>query len=177
MAVLNPLYEQVKKTISIAVGNHRLSFSEWQTMCFEAASLANERQIGIKPGNYSEHSYLCPNDLLLGRTRKLSAEPWDENKNIAKRFYIIHGIIDLLWKKLTLCYLPNLITLPKWHVEKRNIKVGDIVIIMEKYMPHGQWKLEKVVSVVPGIDNKVHRISIAYKHENSNTFITIDRPV
>ena len=59
-------------------------------MCFEAASLANERTIGIKPGNYSEHSYLCPNDLLLGRaTRKLSAGPWDKSKNIAKRFYFI----------------------------------------------------------------------------------------
>ena len=44
-------------------------------------------------------------------------------------------------------------------------------------MPHGQWKLGKVVSVEPGIDNKVRRISIAYKHESSNTFITIDRPV
>ena len=43
-------------------------------------------------------------------------------------------------------------------------------------MPRGQWKLGKV-SVEPGIDNKVRRILITYKHENSNTFITIDRPV
>ena len=48
---------------------------------------------------------------------------------------------------------------------------------MEKHMPRGQWKLGKIVSVEPGIDNKVRRISIAYKHENSNTFITIDRSV
>ena len=103
------LIRSVKKSISIAVWNHRLSFSELQTVCFEDASLANERPIGIKPGNYSEHSYLCPNDLVLGRvTRKLSAGPCDESKNIAKRLYFIQGIIDLFWKKWT-------------HVEKRNI--------------------------------------------------------
>ena len=114
----------------------------------------------------------------MGRaTHKLSAGPWEGSKNIAKRFYFIQGIIDLFWKKWTLCYLPNLIIQPKWHVEKRNIKVGDIVIIMEKHMPRGWWKLGKVVSVEPGIDNKVHRISIAYNRENSNTFITIDRRV
>ena len=74
---------------------------------FEAASLANERPLGIKPGKYIEHSYLCPNDLLLDRaTRKLSAGLCDESKNIAKRSYFIQGIIDLFWKKgLSVIYL------------------------------------------------------------------------
>ena len=71
------LIRSVKRSIYIAVGNHRLPFSELQTVCLEVAILANERPIGIKPGNYSEHSDLCPNDLLSGRaTRRIPARPW-----------------------------------------------------------------------------------------------------
>ena len=61
------LIRSVKQSIYLAVGNHRVTFSELQTVVFEAANLVNERPIGIKPSNYSEHSYLCPNDLILGR--------------------------------------------------------------------------------------------------------------
>ena len=52
------LIKSIKKSIGLAVGNHRVSFSELETVVFEAANLANERPIGIEPDSYSEHSYL-----------------------------------------------------------------------------------------------------------------------
>ena len=104
------LIRSVKKSIYLTVGNHRITFSELQTVVFEAANLVNERPIGIKPGNYSEHSYLC---------------------HIAKRFHFIQELVDIYWKKWTLCYLSSLIIQSKWHHEKRNLKVGDIVMITD----------------------------------------------
>ena len=44
-----------------------MTFSELQTVCFEAANLVNERPIGRHPTLPDDESYLCPNDLLLGR--------------------------------------------------------------------------------------------------------------
>ena len=90
------LIKSIKKSISLAVGNQRVSFIELQTIVFEAGNLANGRPIGIKPGSFSEHSYLYPNDLLLGRaSQQLPPGPWDETKNIAKRFFSFKSIVDL----------------------------------------------------------------------------------
>ena len=57
------LIKSIKKSISLPVGNQRVSFIELQTIVFETGNLAH----GIKPGSFSEHSYLYPTDLLLGR--------------------------------------------------------------------------------------------------------------
>jgi hypothetical protein len=44
-----------------------MTFAELQTVMFEVANYINERPIGLKNNDPNEGSYLCPNDLLLGR--------------------------------------------------------------------------------------------------------------
>jgi hypothetical protein len=44
-----------------------MTFSELQTVMFQVANLLNERPIGTKETDPNEGSYLCPNDLILGR--------------------------------------------------------------------------------------------------------------
>ena len=172
------LVKSLKKSISLAVGENRLSFSELQTVCYEAANLANERPIGTKPGAYSEFTYLCPNDLILGRaTSKVPQGPWDHNKSITKRFRFIQSVIDTFWKKWTMCYFPNLIIEHKWHHNERNMKVGDIVVIIDKNEPRGMWKLGKISAVEPGIDGNVRRVSVQYKNKASSSYVTVERPV
>lgn len=62
------LIRSVKRAIAIAIGDSKLTFGEFQTVLFEVANLLNERPIGMKPGGDVElGSYLCPNELLLGR--------------------------------------------------------------------------------------------------------------
>ena len=95
---------------------------------------------------YSEHTYLCPNDLLLGHaSQRIPSGPWDESKNIAKRFYFIQEIVDIYWKKWSLCYFPSLVIQQKCHHEKRNVKIGDIMI-SDKNLNKGKWKLGCVPS-------------------------------
>ena len=65
----------------------------------------------------------------------------------------------------------------KWYHNKRNLEVGDIVIISEKDAPRCQWKMGKISNVEPGIDTKVQRITVQYKHKGSNKYTEIERPV
>ena len=62
------LVKSVKKAITVAVGESVMTFSQLQKMCFEAASLVNERPIGRHSTSPEDGTYLCPNDLLLGRS-------------------------------------------------------------------------------------------------------------
>ena len=59
----------MKRALAIVIGDFRLTFGEPQTVLFETANRLNDRPIGMKSGvDIEMSSYLCPNDLLLGRT-------------------------------------------------------------------------------------------------------------
>ena len=56
-----------------------------------------------------------------------------------------------------------LVVRQKWHVEKRNVCVGDIVIIQDSNAVHGEWKLGRVIKVIPSNDGLIRRCQIQYK--------------
>ena len=63
----------------------------------------------------------------------------------------------------------------KWH-KKRDMQVGDIVIIQDSKLSSGQWKLGCVTEVIPGRDYRVRRVTVKYRNENSKSFTFIQRP-
>ena len=53
------LVKSVKKAITVAVGESVMTFSELQTVCYEAANLVNERPIGIGIRRYPKMGLTC----------------------------------------------------------------------------------------------------------------------
>ena len=172
------LIKSVKKSIHHSIKDHKVSYSELNTVLYEVASLINERPIGKKPNNADDGAYLCPNDLLLGRTsRKLPYQELDYSTNINKRHHFVQQLADAFWRKWTVFYFPSLVIQPKWHHEKRDVLVGDIVVIQDSKLPRGQWKLGSISEVTPGRDNKIRRVTVRYRNENSKSFTYVQRPV
>ena len=138
-----------------------------QTALFEVAGLLNERPIGTKTNDPQEGSYLCPNDLLLGRTR--ASAPlgmWMQCGNDKRRLDVVNEIVTHFQKKWLLQYFPTLIVRKKWHTEARNLCVGDVVIVQpDKKEFHGHWKLAQVCSTKEGRDQKVRSVTLRYKQQ------------
>ena len=57
------------------------------------------------------------------------------------------------------------------------MKVGDIVIIQDKFLQRNQWKLGKLTEVFYGSDGKVGRVTVRYVNPSSNSPIEIERPI
>ena len=53
----------------------------------------------------------------------------------------------------------------KWHMEKRNLQVGDVVLVKDTNIVRGLWKLAQVSEVSTGRDGKVHNVFIRYKNQ------------
>ena len=163
--VSEALIKSVKKSLILSIGDSILTFSQLQSTLFEIANILNQRPIGIKPGNDIElGKYLCPNDLLLGRTTG-NAPSYSTNDTPSFESILDFNdkIVDSFWKKWTRDFWPSLIVRQKWHFEKRNLCIGDIVIFQDTNVLKSFWKLGEIVIANKSKDEKVRNVSIRYK--------------
>ena len=52
-------------------------------------------------------------------------------------------------------YLPTLIERGKWLKDQRNVRVGDVVLILEENLSRNKWNLGRVTEVFIGRDSRV----------------------
>jgi len=172
------LIKSTKKALSLAIGAQVLTFSEMQTTLFEVANLVNERPIGKHPTNPEDGSYLCSNELLLGRAISVNPiDPSAQTDDSYKRHSLIQQITNTFWRKWTRDFFPSLIIRQKWHTEKRNLRTGDVVIVQDANQLRSTWKLGRISRVEPSSDGRVRKVNVQYKRENGNVFTTITRLV
>ena len=177
------MIKAIKKAITNAIGNQILNFSSLQTVLFEAANLVNERPIGHISNDPDDGSYLCPNQLLLGRaSNRVPSGPFGDPKNLKQRFLLLQQIVDAFWRKWTRDYFPSLIVRKKWHTAKRNLCVGDIVMVQDSNTVRGEWRMGKVCAVYPDKNGVVRNVEVKCKpHTDAQSpkvaHITIKRAV
>ena len=87
------LIKTVKHALNAAVGEQIMTFSELQTVMYEAAQY---------PDSPKDITYLSPNDLILGRSSSHAPQgPFLERVSSKYRFDYIQGIVGRFWKKWT----------------------------------------------------------------------------
>ena len=137
--------------------NHHLPSEEvLQTLLFQTASLLNERPLGYVSADSADVRPLTPNDfmnrspssIVAPVAADLCALPKDGVKYVRRTLQVIWD----LWQKH---YLPSLVARKKWLLKKRNLQVGDPVLIAEKNPLIGSWTSGRVVAVHPGSDGLV----------------------
>ncbi|GFW44341.1 hypothetical protein TNCV_1747701 [Trichonephila clavipes] len=82
------------------------------------------------------------------------------NENRLDNWQKITKIIQLIWKRWSVDYLNCLQQRNKWHFEKKNAKIGDMVIIKEDNLPSCQWSLGRINNIYPGKDSKVRVVEV-----------------
>ncbi|KAK4304812.1 hypothetical protein Pmani_023247 [Petrolisthes manimaculis] len=159
------LIRLIKRSLTLIIGDSVLTFGELQTVLFEVANMLNERPIGIKPCTDPDlGTYLCPNDLILGRaSTRVPWGPFAMDASPKQRSKFIQRIVDGFWRKWQRDYFPTLVVRQKWHVQKRNLRPGDIVIVQDSNAVRGVWRLAQVLNAEPGRDGKVRDVSLRYK--------------
>ncbi|GFS91542.1 integrase catalytic domain-containing protein [Trichonephila clavipes] len=93
---------------------------------------------------------------VVGRSITSIVEPdlTNLNENKLDNWQKSTKIIQLIWKRWSVDYLNSLQQRNKWHFEKKNAKIGDMVIIKEDNLPSCQWSLGRINNIYPGKDSK-----------------------
>ncbi len=125
---------------------YHLDDESLQTLFCEVEGILNSRPISEMSSDPKDLSALTPNHLLLLQSGEvLPPGTFTAEDNIPKRRWrIVQYLSDQFWKRWTREYLPLLQQRQKWTNVERNIKKGDIVLLMDK-APRNSWAMGRVV--------------------------------
>jgi len=155
------LVKSCKRALKKAVGSQTLKPFELYTVLLEVANLVNQRPIGRIPNDPDDGSYICPNDILLGRaSSEVPQGPFKETKNPRHRVEFVQKIIDSFWKRWSRDVFPSLVPRKQWQVEKRNVRPNDIVVVADSNAVRGKWSIGRILEVHPGPDGRVRNVKV-----------------
>lgn len=88
-----------------------------------------------------------------------------------KRWRQVQYLADLFWTRWRKQYLPLLQIRQKWNEKKRNLTVGDVVLVLDQNLPRNMWLLGRVIETLPDKSGFVRSVRVLTKTN------TLKRPI
>ena len=141
--VFESLIKVAKKTLKAIVGNAGLSDDELQTAFKEVEGLITNTYEGVDP---RDEPVLTPNHFLVGQLGgELAHRVADEVEfNPRNQWRLIQNLVKIFWKRWREEFLATLNTRKKWRETKENLRIRDVVLVVDQSAPRGQWHLGRV---------------------------------
>jgi hypothetical protein len=96
---------------------------------------------------------------------------------LIKRFENVQRTQQEFWKRWIEEVFPEKLRQSKWKRERRDLKVGDIVLRKDETAAGQTYKYAKVIKVHASTDDKVRAADIEYKLPGESVFRTTTRPI
>lgn len=154
--------KSAKHHLTRVIGESILTYEEFLTLLARVESMLNSRPITPLSSDPSDFEALTPGHFLTGGPLVSLIEPHltDFSLNRLKRWKLVQAFSQHIWKRWSQEYLQNLQERSKWTVSKKNLNVGDLVVIHEDNTPPLAWKLGRVIRLCPGQDGIVRVIEV-----------------
>ena len=148
------MVKAAKKAIYAVLSSSDVTDEELITVVTGAESLLNSRPLTYQSANIKDDVPLTPNHFLHGQMGgQFAPESVDTMRfNPRKRWRKVQELISRVWSRWLKEYLPMLNTRPKWTDVVKDLKNGDIVLVLEPNLPRGKWPLGRIVETYPGKD-------------------------
>ncbi|XP_046551559.1 uncharacterized protein LOC124261296 [Haliotis rubra] len=163
----------VRKVLRSLVREQTLDDETLRTVLCEIEAIVNNRPISKASSDPNDLEALTPNHLLLMK-RKPNLPPGMSDLGGSyprRRWRQVQYMADLFWKRWLREYLPLLQERQKWVKIRRNLKIGDIVLIVDNTAPRNSWSMGKVVKLMPDRKGVVRRVEVKTQTK------VLDRPI
>ena len=159
------LVRSCKKALDVVLQNQVLTDEVLLTAITDVESLVNSRPLTEVSSDADDLEALTPNHFLIGRATPNLPPGIFADKEISsqKRWRQAQVITTHIWKRWLHEYLPRLTARKKWFQAVPNLKVGDLVLIVDYGTPRGCWPLGRIVTVFPGSDKVVRSAEVKPK--------------
>ncbi|KAF0712111.1 Integrase catalytic domain-containing protein, partial [Aphis craccivora] len=110
--------------------------------------------------------YLSPGHFLIGQPL-LAVPPrvsFESRVNLTQRWKLLDQCHQAFWRRWSTEYLTSLQGRSKWATEAPNVKVNDMVVIIDNQSPPLAWRLGRILEVLPGNDGVVRVVRLLTCH-------------
>ncbi|GFV18965.1 integrase catalytic domain-containing protein [Trichonephila clavipes] len=156
------LVKSIKYHLKRVVSGANLTYEEFLTVCIQIEGILNSRPLCPLSSNSDDLNALTPAHFLIGRSMTSVVEPnlIQLKENALKKWQRITRLVQLIWNKWHRCYLSELQQRNKWQFKKQNVKVGDLVVLIEDNMPTFKWPLGRITEIYSGSDALIRVVKV-----------------
>ena len=151
-----------------------------QTFMCEAEAVVNSRPLTSNNVAAPDSAEALTPDFLTMKTKIVLPPPGvfqKEDMYSRKLWRRVQHLTNEFWSRWRLEYLQTLQTRQKWTKPRRNVAVGDVVIVMEDNCPRNQWKLARVTHVTRGEDGLVRKVKLFLGVRDDASASELERPI
>ena len=151
------LVQSTKRALRAVVGRQRLTDETLHTFITEVEAILNSRPLTHVSSDANDLEPLTPNHLLLGRPSPNLPPGVFGDGDLTSRKRWRHGqrLADQFWRRWRREYLPTLTARRKWTAEGDDMRVGDLVLVVDNDAPRGMWSLGRIIQPISSADGRV----------------------
>ena len=151
-----------RKILKILTNEQLVNDETLLTLMAEAEKIINDRPLTPPSSDPMDLEPLTPSKLLLLKPNLcLPPGVFDKRDQYVRRWYKqAQYLADIFWNRWLREYLPTLQARQKWTTHKRNLKAGDLVLIVDERVPRGMWPLGQVIKTIADKDGDVRSAEV-----------------
>ena len=145
------------------LGRTQLTHELLITLMAEVVAIVNARPISALPSDPDDPRPLSPAMLLTMKTRPAGPSPGQflqPDLYVRRRWRRVQYLADQFWTRWRREYLQSLQPRPKWTATRRNLRVGDIVLLRDDAQHRNNWPLGRVTEAIESEDGSVRKASV-----------------
>ncbi|XP_075150527.1 uncharacterized protein LOC142224630 [Haematobia irritans] len=141
-------------------GSHKFTYEQFATILARIEGVLNSRPISAISEDPSDLTALTPGHFLKGAPMLSLPEACMDNLSLVNRWTklkALHHQFAIQWKN---DYLKSLQKRYKWEQSTPNIKLGDLVVIIDDLLPPNEWRLGRIEQTHFGPDGRVRIVDV-----------------
>lgn len=160
------VWERLIKSAKIAMmavlKNQLVSESVLRTVIIETEGILNSRPLTYNSADPKDLTPLTPNHFLHLGSSTVSAPGIFNDGDLCsrKKWRQCQVLVDHVWRRWLKEYLPMLTVRVKWTKEKQNLKIDDVVLLVDDDAPRNRWTLGRIVETVESADGRVRSVKV-----------------
>ena len=154
-----------KKVLYSLLDKHEVAADSFHTLVVVAEGIVNSRPLSPVSSDPEDFDVLTPNSLLHPMTTTMTTTttlpPSSESPPsiLLHRWRHVRNLADGFWKRFKKEYTSTLQQRRKWTSTRRNVSVGDVVLIAEN-SPRDGWGIARVIETFPDREGLVRRVRL-----------------
>ena len=155
----------VRRVLQAVMPNTRLDDDGLITVFCEVEAVVNSRPLTEVSLEIGEDLPLTPNHLLR-LNPKVALSPMITSAKdcyARNRYKVVQFVADEFWRRWLEEYPATIMTRTKWKREKENLRLGDVVLIVDENSVRGDWPLGRVIELCPDKYGLVRSVKVKTK--------------